>query len=259
MRLKLLGTGAGPGTPAFHCQCVACQEARENPQLSRTRSGALIDTGMGNFLIDASPDLRSQLIRDRIESLEYVLITHWHYDHFGGLGEMEYYVKLVRHKPLPIFLPPEALNDFQAAYPNLHEVMEVNTWDFGERYEIGDLSFTPLPATHGVQTAGLLLEGKRKIAYFTDTSSLKAETADRLKKVDAFVCDATFNGDNWFPDSHMSITEAVDEGQRIGAVKTVLTHLSMHYSIAATLDQINERLKKFPDVSLAYDGMEFEL
>lgn len=259
MQLKLLGTGAGPGTPAFHCQCPACQEARKQPHLARTRSGAIVDTAAGILLIDASPDLRHQLIREEVDHLDYVFITHWHYDHFGGLGELEYYVKLARKEPVKTFLPPEAIADFNAAYPNLNEVLDITPWKFGETYQIGDLRFTPLPASHGIQTAGLLLEGKRKIAYFTDTSRLEEKTAERLAGVDAFVCDATFNDDNWFPESHMSVAETIAEGQRIEAKTTFLTHLSMHYSTPASVAQLTERIAAYPGVYLAYDGLGLAL
>ena len=82
----LLGTGAGPGTPSFFCDCAGCREARENPELARTRSGALLRTAQAQLLIDASPDLRHQLGKERPDSIDAVLMTHWHYDHFGGLG-----------------------------------------------------------------------------------------------------------------------------------------------------------------------------
>lgn len=252
---KLLGTGAGPGVPSYFCDCAACKEAQESPHLARTRSGAMIDTGKERILIDASPDLRSQLIREHIQSIDYVFITHWHYDHFGGLGDLEFYVKLSRRRPVKLFLPPEALDQFQRAYPFLDEVFDVEPWQFGRVYPFTNLMLWALPARHSIQTAGLLLVSKKKLAYFTDTAGLPDGTADMIEGVDYLICDATFYGDNWYPHSHMSVEEAMKLGKKVNAVNTVLTHLAMHYSTPVTVAGLKKEIADVPGVSLAYDGM----
>lgn len=259
VELKLLGTGAGPGVPSYFCDCAACREARENPGYARTRSGAVINTGRETILIDASPDLRSQLIKEQVSSLDIVFITHWHYDHFGGLGDLEFYVKLGRKKPLKLYLPAEALGDFQAAYPFLEDVFELETWHFGQKYLFKQVQLTPLPANHSVQTAGILLESKRRLGYFTDTAGLPDLTRKRMEKVDYFICDATFYGENWYPHSHMSLWEAIELGKQIEADNVILTHLAMHYSFPVTVVQLKEIIKNEKNVFLAYDGMVFTL
>ena len=253
----LLGTGAGPGVPSYFCDCVACKEARDNPQMARTRSGALIDTGKETILVDASPDLRAQLIKEQINTIDYVFLTHWHYDHFGGLGDLEFYVKLSRHKPVTLFLPPDAVEQFRTTYPFLHDVFDILPWQFGETHRFENLILTPLPARHSIQTAGIFLESNAKLAYFTDTSGLPDPTIKRIKQCDLLICDATFYGENWYPQSHMSIEEAVRLGQKIEANNTVLTHLAMHYSIPISTANLQEELKKYPRVTLGYDGMKF--
>jgi phosphoribosyl 1,2-cyclic phosphate phosphodiesterase len=252
---KILGTSAGPGVPSYFCQCRACLEAFENPDLARTRSGAVINTGRENILIDASPDLRFQLLRERLNSLDSVFITHWHYDHFGGLGDLEFYVKLCRLTPMTLLLPPDSLSEFQAAYPFLADVFNPVAWQFGQTYFFQDLTLTPLPANHGIQTAGLLLESERKLAYFTDTAGLPEPVAAKLKDVDILVCDATFHGENWYPYRHMSTEEAIGLGKTIRAKNVVLTHLAMHYSTPVTVAELEAKIKEYGNISLARDGM----
>lgn len=259
VELKLLGTGAGPGVPAFYCDCIACKEAKEKPQLARTRSGAVIDTGEERILIDASPDLRSQLLKEQIKSLDYLFITHWHYDHFGGIGDLEFYIKLSRKQPLRLFLPPSAVDEFQSAYPFLNDVFEIGTWEFERSYQFGEAKLTVLPARHSIQTAGILLEAEKRVAYFTDTSGLPESTAEKIQSVDTLICDATFHGENWYPHSHMSIEEAIELGHKVKAEQTILTHLAMHYSSPTTVAQIEEELRSYPNVSVAYDGMVIKL
>ncbi len=255
VKFTLMGTTAGLGVPAFHCNCIACREARADPFWTRTRSGAVLETGKENILIDASPDLSKQLLRERIQSVDYLFITHWHYDHFGGIGDLEYYVKLERKRPVALFLPPSAVDDFAKAYPFLEEVFVIEPWEFGKSYAFEGVELTVLPAKHSIETGGILLAGVKKAAYFTDTAGLPAPTARQLQGVDTLICDATFNGANWFPHSHMNWQEAIALGESIRAKHTVLTHLAMHYSTPITATQLQEKLKDYAQVSLAYDGM----
>lgn len=256
---KLLGTGAGPGVPSFFCNCIACREARANPHLSRTRSGALLDTIQQKILIDASPDLRTQLIREKIETVDCLFLTHWHYDHYGGLGDLEYYVRLKRYNPIRLFLPPDSLASFTSAYPYLLDIVDLKPWQFGQKYSFQEVTVTPLPARHSIQTAGMLLEADQRIAYFTDTAGLPEITARQIEKVDYFICDASFYGDNWFPESHLSVGEAINLGREIKAQQIVLTHLSMHYSTPVTVAQLEEEIGDDATVILAYDGISFNL
>ena len=256
----ILGSSAGPGVPSFFCDCCGCREARKNPDLARTRSGAVLRSKNRCYLIDTPPDLRIQLIRDPMISVDEIFLTHWHYDHFGGLGEMEYYVKLHRKSPIKLHLPPSAVDMYLAAFPNLLDVFDVEPWSFGHCYSLDGCSITPFPAAHGIETAGFLItSANKKLAYFPDTAGLPEVTRQALTQLDWFICDSTFTGENWFPESHMSIDQAVSLGQDIGAEYTVLTHLSIHYSHAMTVRDLQTHLADIPNVLIAYDGMEFIL
>ncbi|NLP43683.1 MAG: MBL fold metallo-hydrolase [Peptococcaceae bacterium] len=219
----------------------------------------MLKTSDETILVDASPDLRDQLLAQRVGRIDYVFITHWHYDHFGGLADLEYYVKLARKKPIRLFLPVDAVQEYQTAYPFLKDVFEVEVWQYEKKYIFAGCSLTPLPAIHGRQTAGVLVEAERNLAYFTDTAGLPEAIAQKLTGIDYFICDATFHGDNWYPNSHMSIQQAIELGKQIEAKKTVLTHLALHYSEPITVEDLTKALSVDPDVVLAYDGLKIEL
>ena len=259
VEFKLLGTGAGLGIPSFYCDCVACREAYADPHRARARSGAVLDTGVERVLIDASPDLRTQLTREKIPSIDHLLITHWHYDHFGGIGDLEYYVRLARRRPVKLYLPPSAVHAFHSAFPFLVDVFQVETWAFGRSLVFQGAKLTVLPANHNIETGGVLVEGERRLAYFTDTAGLPESTVQEIEGVDFLICDATFHGENWFPDAHMNFEQAISLGQQVKAKKTVLTHLALHYSVPVTAAQVEEMLKDHPAVALAHDGMVFAL
>ena len=64
LRVVVLGAAAGGGVPQWNCGCPVCRKARrENPELRSTQASIAISAGGEHwFLINASPDLRQQLI-----------------------------------------------------------------------------------------------------------------------------------------------------------------------------------------------------
>ena len=64
LRVVVLGAAAGGGVPQWNCGCAVCRKARrENPELQSTQASiALSADGEHWFLVNASPDLRQQLV-----------------------------------------------------------------------------------------------------------------------------------------------------------------------------------------------------
>ena len=95
-----LGTSSGCGVPAFFCHCPACEAARKDPAKRRGCTGVAL-RGHGTTIIDASPDIRHQLNREGIDIIDDFFLTHAHYDHMGGLGEFEYFIRLYLMGTMP--------------------------------------------------------------------------------------------------------------------------------------------------------------
>ncbi|QWG14343.1 pyrroloquinoline quinone biosynthesis protein PqqB [Bradyrhizobium sediminis] len=64
LRIVVLGAAAGGGVPQWNCGCRVCRKARtENPELQSTQASIAISADDEHwFLVNASPDLRQQLI-----------------------------------------------------------------------------------------------------------------------------------------------------------------------------------------------------
>ncbi len=89
MRITLLGTGDTTGTPTVGCDCDTCQAARARG-VERTRFSVHVEnerTGE-SLLVDASPDFRYQFLRDEVALPDAAVITHVHFDHLDGLGNV---------------------------------------------------------------------------------------------------------------------------------------------------------------------------
>lgn len=260
MHLLFLGTGAGCGVPSFFCDCIACREAKSEQRYRRSRCALLIQ-GDKNTLIDAPPDLRHQLIREKIERIDHLILTHSHYDHIGGLGELEFYVRLKRQESIPAYMAPSTYNWLANSYGFMQDCLSIQQLDFGWNFNLDGTTFTGLEVTHSQGTLGFLIKrGTKRFAYIPDTGPLPSSTQEKLKEVDTLVIGASFWGKNWMPKDHLSIDEAIQIGLKLNAREIYLTHLSMHHDTPITNQTLEAHLRNFgTHIHLAYDGLVITL
>ena len=100
LRVVVLGAAAGGGVPQWNCGCPVCRKARsEHPELQSTQASIAISAdGDHWFLINASPDLRQQLIATpqlhpkagqlRHSPIAGVILTNGEIDAVAGLLSM---------------------------------------------------------------------------------------------------------------------------------------------------------------------------
>jgi len=258
MDFVFLGTGAGCGVPAFYCGCKACQEALNSLHFRRTRC-AIVLTGEENLLIDAPPELSTQLSREGVKKIDYLALTHSHYDHIGGLGDLEFYVRLHRDKALPAVMSRETWMQLQTIFGSVAECLDVKLIEPSQVATFGGMHLTALEAAHSPGTLGFLIEHNGTcIAYMPDTGSLPAKSWERLHGIDYLILDATFWGRNRYPGQHLSFDEAIAIGRELEVRNLYLTHLSMHYDTPVTNQELEEALKLYQkQAHLAYDGLRF--
>ena len=98
-RVVVLGAAAGGGVPQWNCGCAVCLAARTDPELRSTQASIAISAdGDHWFLINASPDLRQQLIATpqlhpkagklRHSPIAGVILTNSEIDAVAGLLSM---------------------------------------------------------------------------------------------------------------------------------------------------------------------------
>ncbi len=260
MELVFLGTGAGCGVPSFYCGCKACQEALTDSNCRRTRSAIAI-VNSDYILIDAPPELGAQLSREGISNVSYFALTHWHYDHFGGLGDLEFYVRLNRTRALPAVMTQETWAQLQTSFGFMTDCLDVMLIEPAQVIELGTVRLTALEAAHAPGTVGFLIEhGNKCIAYLPDTGTLPDSTRERLMDVECLVLDATFWGRNWYPGQHLSFNEAIEVGQGLKVQQLYLTHLAMHYDKPVTNRELEQAVEPYGQhIRLAYDGLRLAL
>ena len=261
MEIVFLGTGAGNGVPEFYCNCDVCLEARKNSKWRRTRSSILIsDLNSENptVLIDAPPELSSQLLRENINQIDYLFLTHAHHDHTAGLGDIEIYSNYHRKSALPAVMSYETLTHLEKSYPAIERFLQISIVEPGQSLKVSDLTFMPLEASHVDGTLGYIIENSlgKRAAYIPDTGPLNDVSKKRLANIDKLILDTTFWGKNWFPSEHHNFEETVSTAREVNAGELYLTHLSMHYSTPVTNEKIENKIRATgEDIFLTYDGM----
>ncbi len=261
MKLILLGSGDANRVPSLGCRCENCEKARRDDKLRRSCSSLLIIKNGKEILFDIGPDIREQLIREEINNIDAVFLTHQDSDHFFGIEYLrclKYPLKPQAGKTTPIFAPSDAIDRVQEVFFYMIENREISVKRIkpGERTNIQGLSIISFPVSHRsyCSTFGYIIqEGNKKAVYLPDVKSLsksksilECKIPEIIRNPDLIFIDA--NGDEP-SDSHISWKEAVRFGKKIKADKIILIHLSHAANPKVNDDQ----------VIIGFDGYSKEL
>lgn len=258
-----LGTTSGCGVPAFFCHCLACEAARKNHSLRRGCTGALV-RGHQNILFDAPPDLRHQLIRENISDLDQVFLTHAHFDHLGGFGELEYLIRLYRAQSLPFYASEYACNEAFKEFEYMDDCFDKRIMNDFDTVTIDGLTIQALPLNHCPGTFGYLITTPQgiKTFYAPDSGDFKAEVYEKLHDIDNLILDSTF----WENDSpyrtHHSVRQTIKEGLDLNAKHIFLTHVAPHicHEDENIIEIIEKHIEQYDGrVILAHDGLTIDL
>lgn len=247
LRLTILGSGTSTGIPVIGCHCPVCTS--EDPRNNRTRCSALLRYQDKNILIDTATDFRQQALREQIERVDAVLFTHAHADHVHGLDDLRIFTAFNR-PAIPIYGSAETLNAIGVFFsyifdqsPEAGFIPRLSPETASTPFDLFGLKITPVPLIHG----GYPTQGYRigNLAYLTDCNEIPDESWPLLKGLDVLVLDGLRLKPH---DTHFNIAQAVEAAQRIGAKRTLLTHLSHEINHSKLQSSMPE------GIELAYDG-----
>ncbi|MDD3320733.1 MAG: MBL fold metallo-hydrolase [Paludibacter sp.] len=248
MKILFLGTGTSTGVPQIGCNCAVCSSS--DPKDNRLRASVLISDNENEILIDCGPDLRQQLLKNKITKISSILLTHEHYDHVGGLddvrplGSVNVYAEQNVLKVIRRNLPYCFVEN---KYPGV-PLINLHTIDTNEFY-IGKTKIQPVRIYH----YKLPILGFRigKIAYLTDVKTIDEKVIEQLQNLDVLVLSALRINEHI---SHLSLEQALELKTKINAKQTYFTHMSHDMGLHAV---VNKLLPK--NVQLAFDGLEIEV
>ncbi|MBM4075206.1 MAG: MBL fold metallo-hydrolase [Planctomycetes bacterium] len=250
--LILLGTGTSHGVPIIGCHCDVCEST--DPRNKRTRTGVAVKTSRGIFLIDTSPELRLQLIRERIDMVHAVIYTHGHADHIFGLDDLRLFGYRLHH-PVPLYCEQNVENQLRQSFSyafsqpddELHHgaVPRLATHRISlEPFDVLGVRVQPIRLIHGkLPVLGFRIAN---VAFCTDVSHIPEESWSLLEGLEVLIVDALRDEPH---ATHFGIPQALAVAERVRPKRTYLTHVS-HY---LEYSQTNSRLPQ--GVELSYDGL----
>ncbi len=254
-QLVFLGTGTSVGVPVVGCGCSTCQST--DPKDKRTRCGLVLGWPEGNLLVDTPPDLRTQLLREKIGVIHATLYTHDHADHVFGLDDLRLF-PYYTGGPIPVYCE-DAVEDRIRKSFDYAFVPAAQAYGGGvPQLAIQNIALAPFEILGHPVIPFRLGHGRFKvlgfrfgnIAYCTDTNFIPPESRALLQGLDVLILDALRHKPH---PTHYSLSEAIEVAREIGAKRTLFTHMSHDLSHEETSAQLP------PGFELAYDGMRIPL
>ncbi|MFB6183201.1 MAG: MBL fold metallo-hydrolase [Haloarculaceae archaeon] len=274
MEVTLLGTGDTTGTPTVACDCDTCARARELG-VERTRFSVHVRnerTGE-SLLVDASPDFRTQFLREGVPLPDAILVTHVHFDHLDGLGNA---YRLLADVPVHAAdeVDPKTDESVAGTVRSRYEYLDAVTPDPQtpfETFETCGFEVTLVPVDHPPLVCyGAVVtdpETDASLALTGDTSfGIPDRSRDALADADLLLADGIVTADKCkhhplggdhhdadgvartFGDKHMTVEGARSLADDLDAERYRVVHVSHFVDADAA----------FAD-DLAVDGERFDL
>jgi phosphoribosyl 1,2-cyclic phosphate phosphodiesterase len=207
------------------------------------------------FVIDAGPDFRYQMLRNKVKQLDAIFFTHEHKDHVAGLDDVRAFnfkhdreIDIYAEERVQRALRNEFAYIFSGIdYPGLPRVIMHPITD--NAMEVQGHTIVPIRAMHyKLPVYGFRLGD---FTYITDAKTITAAEKEKIKGSKVLVLNALRREEHI---SHFTLAEAITLAQEIGAEQTYFTHISHQLGLHAVVEE------ELPaGIFLAYDGLALEV
>ena len=253
----LLGSGSSMGVPRIDGHFGNCDP--KNKKNVRTRCSALIKSTKENILIDTSPDLRSQLLKNKISKINRVLYSHKHADQTHGINDLRVFY-LLNKKPIPVYADSITSNYLQKTFDycfkynptipkslNYPVILKMNK--LMKTHLFSNIIINPIALNHGnIDSMSFIIN--KKCAYASDAKLIYKKDISSFKNLQYLIIDCLRYDEH---PSHFNLNEILDLVNIIKPKKTILTNLHTDLDY----DQLKKRLPK--NIVPGYDGMTINL
>ena len=250
-RFTILGCGSSLGSPWI---TNFTGKLKNNVKNIRTRCCAHIQFSNLSILIDTSPDIKNQFLKNKIKSLDAIIYTHEHADQTSGIFEMRPFFWLNKKK-IPVYGSDRTIKALKNKYtfcflprhgykPIMKAHVVKNNFKIIKNHKI--ISIKAFDVTHGmIKATGYVFNN---IAYISDCNKIPKNSLNNLFNLEYLIIDCLRK--NKHP-SHFNYDEALKLIKLVKPKKSILTNLHV--------DLDYEYLKKKLPLNIfpAYDGLSF--
>ena len=250
-KFTILGCGSSMGVPKVDGDWGKCNPKEKKNY--RTRCSALISSKNKNILIDTSPDLREQMLSNKIKKIDTVLYSHLHADQTHGINDLRvFYMK--NNKKISIYadLPTSKYlkSNFSYCFKKTSNYpATLNLKSIPKKLLIDKVLFDCITVRHGKIESQCFIINK-KCAYASDVNLIYKKDIKRFFKLDNLIIDCLRYK---YHPTHYNLENILMLVKEIKPKKTILTNLH------SDLDY-NKLLKFLPrGIIPAFDGINFKI
>ena len=262
-KIILTGTGAAPGVPSVSRGWGHCNPNNEKNR--RKRIGTYIEIGNQKFLIDTSPDLRTQLLENDIKYVDGVFYTHAHADHIHGIDDLRELNRIIR-KPITIYGAKYTLDQIKKRFSYLivncslkddaciyKASLIAHELEFDKSLFLGNVKVDVLALTGHLAPSNGYIFNDGEVVYVADCQEISQEGLKKIKtKPKVLILPLTTPNAGYAKISHMGLDKVLEYVNLIKPEMAIINHMAAE----CDYDEINSLTPS--NVFAAYDNMVIE-
>jgi len=283
MKFIVIGSGGCVSIPRALCQCKVCVEARQKG-IPYARCGCSLYLKDISLLIDTPEDINSALNNSNINSLDYILYSHWDPDHTLGMRIIEqlrlqwldFYENKKPENPLTIYCSNGVMQDINGiqnthgSFMDYYEYMGlikrkivINKLSFKNNINV---TFIPIPEEKNVDIFMFEQNGKKLLYAPCDCKEFPEN--ENIYNTDILLIGNTFVGnvlknntviykEHLLRKELYSMEDIMEIKKRYNIKNVIITHLEEDWG--KSYDDYKNLENEYENIIFAYDGMEIEL
>ena len=250
-KFTILGCGSSLGTPWITNYNGKLNNNKKN---IRTRCCAHVKVGDFSILIDTSPDIKNQILKNKIRNVDAIFYTHEHADQTTGIFEMRpFFWK--NKKRIPVYGSNRTINALKKSHTYCFKsrhgykpIMKsiVFKKNFTIKKKRTKLTIKVIDVKHGeISANGFVIQN---VAYISDCNQIKKNSIKDLYNLKYLIIDCLKYEKH---PSHFNLDDALALIKLVKPKKTILTNLHVDLDYG--------KLKKIlpNNVEPAFDGLNF--